>query len=201
MLSSISLRVFNQCIHDYHVLDDIAAPCANPFPETDFEHHLYNKNWYDTVQWHLEDKIRDPQIEPAEALGYKRQIDAYNQKRTDVVEFIDHWFLNKYKEVVVLPDATLNTETLAWAMDRLSILTLKIYHMRLEATRPNATEAHRAACAEKLGVLLLQEQDLSLSIDQLHEDIQAGRKYIKLYKQMKMYNDPTLNPVLYGQGK
>ncbi len=160
---------------------------------------MYAKNWIDTVQWHLEDVIRDPNIDPVNALEMKRWIDRSNQERTDLVEYIDSYFLDKYKAVIPVPDASINTESPAWAIDRLSILGLKIWHMREEATRPDATEAHRETCQKKLDILLEQQRDLSTAIEALLEDISRGRKYMKVYKQMKMYNDPSLNPVLYGQ--
>ena len=163
------------------------------------EFYLYLKNWIDAVQWHLEDIIRNPAIDPVEAIAIKRRIDKSNQDRTDLVELIDSFFLDKYKEVKVLPDATINTESPAWAVDRLSILTLKIYHMTEEVNRPDATAEHKAKCEEKLHVLLEQKSDLSTALDQLLADIKEGRKYMKVYKQMKMYNDPALNPVLYGK--
>ena len=153
------------------------------------------------MQWHLEDIIRDPAIDPAEALCIKRRIDKSNQDRTDMVEYVDSYLLDKYKEIVPAPDARLNTETPAWAIDRLSILALKIYHMAREAERTDVDDEHRAACRKKLDVLLSQQVDLSRAIEELIEDIEAGRKYMKTYKQMKMYNDPALNPVLYGQKK
>lgn len=162
---------------------------------------LYRKNWIDTVQWHLEDIVRDPEIDPVAALAIKRRIDASNQERTDVVEYIDSYFLDRYKAVRPLAEARINTETPAWAVDRLSILALKIYHMQQEAERPDSTDAHRAACRAKWEVLLTQRADLSQAIEELLDDIAAGRKYMKLYKQMKMYNDPALNPVLYGRSK
>jgi hypothetical protein len=159
------------------------------------------KNWIDTVQWHLEDLIRDPLIEPLEALKLKRKIDESNQRRTDVVEYIDNWFLEQYKDVTIQPGATINTESPAWAIDRLSILELKIYHMQIEATRINASEEHRKTCQQKLDILLVQREDLSIAIDQLLGDISNGRKYMKVYRQMKMYNDDSLNPVLYQKGR
>ena len=176
-------------------------PVANPYAPGSLEHLLYAKNWIDTVQWHLEDIIRDPQIDPREALKIKRRIDKSNQDRTDMVEYIDSYLLAKYKEVPVRPDARINTETPAWAIDRLSILALKIYHMARETERTDVDETHLAACRKKLDVLLSQRTDLSTAIEELIEDIEAGRKYMKTYKQMKMYNDPALNPVLYGQKK
>jgi hypothetical protein len=162
---------------------------------------LYAKNWVDTVQWHYEDIIRDPNIDPVAALDLKRKIDASNQVRTDMVEYIDSYFLQKYKEVQVKPDAKINTESPAWAIDRLSILALKIYHMSEEANRVEATDEHRAKCQEKLNVLLDQKNDMFVSINDLLTDIENGDKYMKVYKQMKMYNDEELNPVLYQNKK
>lgn len=197
--SNICNKVFEQSINDYHVADHVDTPINNPYDKDSFEHLLYLKNWIDTVQWHLEDIIRNPEIDPVEALQLKRRIDQSNQHRTDVVEYIDAYFLKKFADVRPQADATINTESPAWAIDRLSILALKIYHMRLEAERKEATDAHRATCTEKLKVLLEQQKDLSGAIDQLLEDINAGRKYMKVYKQMKMYNDESLNPVLYNR--
>ncbi len=191
--------IFVQSIGDYHKTDNVDTPIRNPYPLKSIEYYLYLKNWIDTVQWHFEDIIRDPNIDPAEALTLKRRIDKSNQDRTDLVELIDSYFLDKYKDVNVLPDATINTESPAWAIDRLSILALKIYHMRQEVERTDTTPEHHKQCADKLAVLLEQQKDLSTAIDQLLADIEAGRKYMKVYKQMKMYNDPDLNPVLYGK--
>ncbi len=193
--------VFNRSIDDYHRTDDVDRPVENPYPAESLDHLLYLKNWIDTVQWHLEDIIRNPEIDPAEALAIKRRIDRSNQERTDMVEYIDSWLLEKYKDTAVAPDARLNTETPAWAIDRLSILALKIYHMKQETLRTDVGDAHRAACRAKLEVLETQQADLSQAIEELLEDIEAGRKYMKTYKQMKMYNDPALNPVLYAQSK
>ena len=195
-----SNEIFNQAIRDYHVKDNIDTPIQNPFEEGTIENRLYLKCWIDTVQWHFEDIIRDPGIDPAEALVLKRRIDKSNQDRTDLVEQIDSYFRQIYSEVTPLPDARLNTESPAWAVDRLSILALKIYHMNEQATRPDATPDHRERCQQKLNVLLEQQVDLSTAIDQLLEDIEAGHKYMKVYRQMKMYNDPSTNPVLYAKG-
>ena len=192
-------KIFNQAINDYHVKDNIDTPIQNPFEEGTIENRLYLKCWIDTVQWHFEDIIRDPQIDPKEALVLKRRIDKSNQDRTDLVEQIDSYFRETYKDVKVLPDAHINTESPAWAVDRLSILALKIYHMKEQVERPEASEEHKAKCQAKLNVLLEQQVDLSTAIDQLLEDIEAGRKYMKVYRQMKMYNDPSTNPVLYNQ--
>ena len=189
--------IFNESIKNYHLGDDVDAVINNRYPSDSPEHLLYHKNWIDTVQWHLEDIIRDPSIDPVRALEIKRRIDHSNQLRTDMVEYIDSWFLQQFNEVKPLPGATFNTESPAWAIDRLSILALKIYHMQIEATRNDATEAHRDACQMKLSVLLEQQKDLSTAIDQLLDDIANGRKFMKVYKQMKMYNDSALNPVLY----
>ena len=189
--------IFEQAIGDYHVHDNVDEPMANPYEQGTIEHDLYTKNWIDTVQWHLEDIVRDPDIDPKEALTLKRRIDRSNQDRTDLVERIDSWFWTKYKDVEVKEGATINTESPAWAMDRLSILALKIYHMKEQVDRADATAEHKATCQKKLDVLLEQRKDLSTAIDQLLEDIEAGRKYMKVYKQMKMYNDVDTNPVLY----
>lgn len=190
-------KIFNQAINDYHVKDNIDTPINNPFEEGSIENRLYLKCWIDTVQWHFEDIIRNPQIDPAEALLLKRRIDKSNQDRTDLVEQIDSYFREIYKDVKVQDDARINTESPAWAVDRLSILALKIYHMKEQVERPEASEEHKAKCQAKLNVLLEQQVDLSTAIDQLLEDIEAGRKYMKVYRQMKMYNDPSTNPVLY----
>ena len=190
-------EIFNKAINDYHVYDNIDQPINNPFEEGTIENRLYLKNWIDTVQWHFEDIIRDPQIDPAEALVLKRRIDKSNQDRTDLVEQIDAYFRQKYADVKVLPDARINTESPAWAVDRLSILALKIYHMREQVERPEATPEHRQKCQQKLDILLERQVDLGTAINQLLEDIEAGRKYMKVYMQMKMYNDPSTNPVLY----
>ncbi len=199
MFTENANRIFERAIADYHRWDDVDHPMENPFEAGSLDHLLYRKNWIDTVQWHLEDIIRNPEIDPVEALAIKRRIDRSNQERTDMVEYIDSYLLDKYRTVVPAADARLNTETPAWAIDRLSILALKIYHMRVETERTEADEAHLAACRKKLEVLLQQQVDLSRAIEELIEDIEAGRKYMKTYKQMKMYNDPALNPVLYGR--
>lgn len=201
MFTALCNQIFQRSIEDYHRFDHVDTPIGNPYPAGGIEHLLYHKNWIDTVQWHLEDIIRDPQIDPVEALAIKRRIDASNQERTDMVEYIDGYFLDKYKEVAPLEGASINTETPAWAVDRLSILALKIYHMQLEAERNDVSAEHRTACQAKLNVLLTQRSDLSQAIEELLGDIEAGRKYMKLYKQMKMYNDPALNPVLYAKQK
>ena len=190
--------IFQQSVADYHIDADVNAPTRCPYDPKSIEGVLYAKNRIDAVQWHLEDIIRDPNIDPVAALALKRRIDASNQDRTDMVEELDSWLRDKYADVHVLPDATINTESPAWALDRLSILALKIYHMDLEAHRPDADDAHRAKCAGKLDILLQQRADLISAINALIEDIAAGRKYMKVYRQMKMYNDEDTNPVLYG---
>lgn len=192
-------EIFDRSVADYHKLDNVDAPCVNPYEDGSFEAILYSKNWVDAVQWHLEDIIRDPEIDPVAALELKRRIDRSNQVRTDMVEDIDTWFRNKYKDVKVSENATINTESPAWALDRLSILALKIWHMREQAERTDADPEHIAKCHGKLDVLLEQRKDLSEAIDTLIEDIAAGRKYMKVYRQMKMYNDPSTNPVLYAK--
>jgi hypothetical protein len=201
MISELANKVFNQAIADYHQFDDIDHPIHNPYEKDSIAHLLYLKNWIDTAQWHMEDVVRNPTIDPVEGLKWKRRIDAQNQVRTDMVEFIDGYFLAEYKDVAPLPNAKVNTESPAWAIDRLSILALKIYHMQEEADRLTASEEHRQQCTAKLNILLLQRTDLSTSIDELLTAIKSGEKYMKVYKQMKMYNDPSLNPVLYNQTK
>lgn len=190
-------QVFSQAIRDYHLKDHVDTPIKNPYERDSIEYKLYLKCWIDTVQWHLEDIIRDPHINPNEALGLKRRIDHSNQDRTDLVEEIDSYFRTLYSKVKVLPEARLNTESPAWAIDRLSILALKIWHMKEQTERTDASAEHIVKCEAKLNVLLEQQVDLSTAIDQLLEDIEAGRKYMKVYRQMKMYNDPATNPILY----
>ena len=196
-ISSLAIKVFEKSVDDYHVYDDINRLASNPYDKKDFEHLLYEKNWIDTVQWHYEDIIRDPDIDPNEGMSLKRLIDSSNQNRTEMVEYIDSYFLKLYSNISPKPDAQVNTESPAWALDRLSILILKIYHMKEESLRKDVSEQHRNTCNEKLQVLLEQQKDLSESIDQLLEDLSKGEKKMKVYKQMKMYNDETLNPVLY----
>ena len=198
-ISTIANSVFEESIKDYHQINNIDAEIHNLYPEKTLEYYLYLKNWIDTVQWHLEDIIRDPDIEAVKALEIKRRIDRSNQERTDLVELIDSYFYEKYSSVKCTDKATLNTETPAWAIDRLSILALKIYHMKQETLRKDVSVEHKDACLKKLSVLLQQQIDLSSAIDQLLEDIESGKKYMKVYKQMKMYNDPSLNPVLYAK--
>lgn len=196
--SQLANQVFDRSVADYHTTDNVDTPIRNPYGG-DVEKVLYAKNWIDAVQWHLEDIIRDPAIDPVEALALKRRIDRSNQDRTDMVEEIDSYFLDRYKDVATLPEATINTESPAWAIDRLAILALKIWHMREQTGRSDADDAHLAKCRAKLDVLLEQRRDLSTAIDTLLGDFAAGRKYMKVYRQMKMYNDPATNPVLYGK--
>ena len=198
MFSKKANSIFNKTIESYKILDDINQPFVNQFNKDKdlISHLLYRKCWIDTVQWAYEDLIRDPNIDPNEALTLKRRIDASNQERTDTVENIDSYFFDKFRTVIPKEDATINTESPAWAIDRLSILALKIYHMQLETIRSDASSAHKTACNEKLNILIQQRQDLSTAIDSLIDDISKGNKYMKVYKQMKMYNDDELNPVL-----
>jgi len=198
MISKICNEVFLQSVKDYHILNDVDAQMNNPFEQSDLQHLFYWKNYIDTVQWHLEDIVRAPQIDPVKGLELKRRIDRSNQERTDLVEKIDDYFLNLYATVQLLPSATINTESPAWAIDRLSILILKIFHMQEEVNRQDASDEHRNKCSVKLEVLQMQQLDLSCSIDELISDISSGRKEMKVYRQMKMYNDPSLNPVLYN---
>ncbi|MDX1364527.1 DUF4254 domain-containing protein [Arenibacter latericius] len=196
MFSEFAFKIFNESIDKYHIEDSVDQEFSNPYPKDDIAHLLYRKNWIDTVQWHYEDIIRDPNIDPVAALKLKRKIDASNQDRTDLVEYIDSYFLNKYKSITKADDATINTESPAWAIDRLSILALKIYHMQEEVNRTDASPEHIEKCQAKLDILLEQRKDLSSAINQLLADIESGKKYMKVYKQMKMYNDDELNPVL-----
>lgn len=201
MVITQAIVIFQQSIKDYHAKDSVDTEIKNPYPVDSVEHLLYLKNWVDTVQWHLEDIVRDPQIDAVKALQIKRRIDTSNQYRTDLVEYIDNWFLKEYQQVKPIAGATFNTESPAWAIDRLSILELKIYHMEIEANRQEASDEHRMKCQEKLAILLVQRSDLSTAIQQLIDDIASGKKYMKVYRQMKMYNDESLNPVLYQQKK
>ena len=198
MFSDKANKIFQEVIEKYHEKDTVEQPFENPYDSENelIEHLLYRKCWIDTVQWHYEDIIRDKHIDPVDALTLKRQIDASNQDRTDTVEYIDSYFLEKFKNVEPKADATINSESPAWAIDRLSILALKIYHMHEEANREDASQEHQIKCKAKLDVLLKQRVDLSTAINQLLEDIAAGKKYMKVYRQMKMYNDDELNPVL-----
>lgn len=199
--SQLCNKVFNLAINDYHVKDNVDTQINNPYDRDSIENRLYLKCWIDTVQWHLEDIIRDPHIDPVEALNLKRRIDRSNQDRTDLVEQIDSYFRMIYNDVKPLADATINTESPAWAVDRLSILALKIYHMNEQVDRSDASDEHIDKCQKKLNVLLEQQVDLGTAIDQLLDDIKAGRKYMKVYRQMKMYNDPSTNPILYANKK
>ncbi len=194
-------EIFNQAIRDYHVKDNVDTPINNPYDRESVENRLYLKCWIDTVQWHFEDLIRDPHIDPLEGMNLKRRIDRSNQDRTDLVEQIDSYFRQLFCDVTPQEGATINTESPAWAIDRLSILALKIYHMKEQTERTDASEEHLAKCRTKLAVLMEQQHDLGLAIDQLLDDIKAGRKYMKVYRQMKMYNDPSTNPILYHQKK
>ena len=191
--------IFNKAIGDYHLTDNVDTTIRNPYERGTIDYDLYMKCWIDTVQWHLEDIIRNPHIDPTEALELKRRIDRSNQDRTDLVEQIDSHFRQQYADVAVQPDARLNTESPAWAIDRLSILALKIYHMQIEVNRTDVDDAHRQKCQEKLNVLLTQRTDLIAAIDTLLADLASGERVMKLYRQMKMYNDPSLNPALYAK--
>jgi hypothetical protein len=201
MFSKIAYSVFEQSIQDYHQFDSVDQSINNPFEKDKIEHLLYLKNWIDTVQWHFEDIIRDPNINPVAALDLKRRIDASNQERTDMVEYIDSYFLQKYANIIPDNDAKINSESPAWALDRLSILALKIYHMHEEVNRQEASQDHKDRCQVKLNILLEQRTDLSTAIDDLLADIEKGTKFMKVYKQMKMYNDNDLNPILYQNKK
>jgi len=196
-ISNSALEIFQQSVDDYHKHDDINQPIQNPYPDTSLSHLLYKKNWIDTVQWHYEDIIRDPNINPEKGMEIKRKIDKSNQDRTEMVEYIDSYFLNKFSEIVPKEQASINSESPAWVLDRLSILVLKIYHMDEEYKREGAGEEHKDSCKKKLDILLEQRKDLAGAIDDLLTDISTGDKKMKVYKQMKMYNDESLNPILY----
>ena len=197
-ISSNLVEIFQASINEYHIKDSVDQSFENKFLKDQvFESMMYKKAWIDTVQWHLEDIIRKPSIDPKEALVIKRRIDKSNQDRTDMVEEIDDYFFQKFKDITSRKDAILNTETPAWAIDRLSILELKIYHMRIESERESADESHKINCLEKLNVLILQRENLSSAIDQLLTNISEGKVKAVTYKQMKMYNDKKLNPELY----
>ena len=191
--------IFAQVVKDYHRTHDVDYPINNPYQIGTIEHELYAKNWIDVVQWHLEDIIRDPQIDPVDALALKRRIDKSNQDRTDLVERIDTYFWNIFHNVPAQANAKINTESPAWAVDRLSILHIKIYHMQEQVDRTDVSAEQHEKCAQKLAVLLEQLDDMTSSITQLLEDYASGERVMKVYRQMKMYNDPTLNPVLYGK--
>jgi len=197
MISNKAFKIFEMAINDYHIKDDVNQPMKNPFDKESLEYLLYKKNWIDTVQWHYEDLIRDPKISPNNALSLKRKIDSSNQDRTDTVEYIDSFYYTKFKNVEKNKNASINTESPAWAIDRLSILALKIFHMKEESERSSGSKEHRDSCKKKLLILMEQKNDLSEAIDQLLQDMKNGLKYMKVYKQMKMYNDESLNPVLY----
>ena len=196
-LVEVSNQIFRTAVVDYHITNDVDAPMRNPYALGTIEHDLYLKNWIDTVQWHLEDIIRDPQIDPAEALLLKRRIDKSNQDRTDLVERIDSYFWEQYHTVLPKTNAKINTESPAWAIDRLSILHVKIYHMQEQVNRTDVCQEQHDKCAAKLAVLQEQLQDMTTSITQLLEDYASGERIMRVYRQMKMYNDPMLNPVLY----
>lgn len=200
-ISNSALGIFQQSVADYHKYDNINQPIKNPYAESALPHLLYKKNWIDTVQWHYEDIIRDPNINPEKGMEIKRKIDKSNQERTEMVEYIDSFFLNKYSQIIPKENASINSESPAWALDRLSILVLKIYHMDEEYRREDASEDHKNSCKQKLEILLEQRQDLSDAIDTLLGDISKGDKKMKVYKQMKMYNDESLNPILYKKNE
>ena len=192
-------RIFQKSIDDYHIANHVDTLLKNPFSTGTFEALLYHKNWIDTVQWHLEDIIRLPEINPIEALQIKRRIDSSNQDRTDKVEKIDDYFLEQFKAIKSAPSARINSETPAWLLDRMSILLLKIYHMKEQTERIDATSEHIAKCRLKLDILTEQKTDMQLAFDELMEDIRNGSRRFKVYRQMKMYNDASLNPVLYAK--
>ena len=191
------IKIFEKAITDYHVKDNVYQSFTNPFEESSIECTMYQKSWIDTVQWHYEDIIRDPNIEPAAGMDMKRKIDKSNQNRTDVVEQLDDYYISLFNNVSIQSNAKLNTESPGWVVDRISILCLKIYHMQEQVDRTDTDSKHRQQCLNKLNILLEQKEDISKSFNDLLDEIQKGEKQIKVYRQMKMYNDDTLNPVLY----
>jgi hypothetical protein len=199
LTASQSYSIFQKSIDDYHIHDDVDAVLKNPFPSGSVEALLYVKNWIDTVQWHLEDIIRKPEIDPTEGILIKRRIDKSNQDRTDMVEKLDDYFLEQFKNTVPKNTARMNSETPAWLLDRMSILMLKIYHMKEQTERKDASADHIAKCQIKLNTLLEQKNDMHTAFDELTEDILLGNRRFKVYRQMKMYNDASLNPMLYHQ--
>lgn len=194
-------QIFEQSVDDYHIVDSVDQPIEVPYEQGTFEHLLYKKNSIDCIQWHLEDIIRDPDIDPIKALQIKRRIDVLNQERTDLVERIDDFYFNYFSNIKPRPDARINTESIAWALDRLSILSLKIYHMEAEANRDDASEEHTQQCANKLSLLYTQKKDLITALRQLLADIAEGKRIVKVYRAVKMYNDPSTNPILYRKSK
>ena len=191
------IEIFNRSIHDYHINDNVDEPCSNPFSENSIENLMYLKNWIDTVQWHYEDIIRDPNIDAENGILLKRKIDRSNQDRTDLVEKIDDYYIDLFKNANASNESKLNTESPGWVIDRISILCLKIYHMQEQTERNDVSEEHINNCKTKLSILLEQQKDLSQSFNELLNDLEKGIKKIKVYRQMKMYNDSSLNPVLY----
>ncbi len=191
--------IFNACIDQYHIKDSVDQEFQNPYEEGSFEALLFYKCWVDTVQWHFEDLIREPSIDPKGGMALKRRIDSSNQKRTDMVEQIDDWFLDSFKDIAANEDANLNTESPAWVIDRLSILALKIYHMQEQVNRAEVNEAHIIKSQARLAILLEQKEDLTTAFKQLFEEYKSGSKIMKVYRQMKLYNDPSTNPALYGK--
>lgn len=202
MISSAACyKIFEQSVNDYHVHNNVDQSIKNPYSENTFESLLYLKNYIDTVQWHLEDIIRDPNINPVKALEIKRRIDQSNQHRTDVVEKMDDRFVEFFKDAKFSADARLNSETPAWLLDRMSILVLKIYHMKEQTERKDASAEHIAKCNARLSILMEQSADMAGCFDDLMDDVKNGKRRIKVYRQMKMYNDASMNPVLYSGKK
>lgn len=192
-------EIFKLAITDYHLTDNVDAIMPQRFENEKFSSLLYLKNWIDTVQWHLEDIIRDPENDPKYLVEIKRRIDASNQHRTDTVEQIDEYLFEQLKGTKTDSTAKMNSETPAWLLDRMSILQLKIYHFEDQLKRNDLDDELRKSVSHKLAVLKIQEDDLETCFDELMEDLKSGKKYMKLYKQMKMYNDPNLNPVFYNK--
>ncbi|PJZ69446.1 hypothetical protein CH373_15210 [Leptospira perolatii] len=192
--SASVVSVFQKSVQDWHRKEALSE---NPFSKSSLEGLFYQKNQIDTIQWHVEDEIRRPDLPDSELVKLKRKIDSLNQERTDLVEQIDDMISSKYKDVPKKNSARMNSETPAWLIDRMSILELKIYHMEEQTHRKDVSETHLKNCKAKLEILLEQRKDLSVCLDELLDDLSKGDKFYKVYRQMKMYNDKNLNPSLY----
>ena len=174
---------------------------SNPY--TGFLHAVCSQHTFNFLLWHEEDIARSKDVGDERIAAVKRAIDGYNQKRNDGIESLDAYLLRELERLQVTPQAVArqNTETPGSAIDRLSILALRRYHMQEQADRTDAGDEHRAKARQKLEILAEQHHDLSTSLQELLDDIFAGRKRLKVYFQFKMYNDPALNPQLYQSAK
>jgi hypothetical protein len=189
-----------ECVERWH-----REPVDNPYAQGDSVESLLGivcqQHQFNYLLWHEEDIARSREVTDAQIANVKRNIDRYNQSRNDWIERIDDWITaDLARHTIVCPsDARLNTETPGSAMDRLSIMSLRIYHLDEQLTREDIDDAHREKVNMRLGICRLQHHDLANSLHELLEDIYAGNKRHRTYRQMKMYNDPTLNPYLYSK--